>query len=115
MTEKDKNKLLAPYESYTKAIEKLFLKSPCRMIEDLRKVRNCITHADGMLEGRDDAKDIKNFAKKNKGIIDINKIDNSIILHKDFIKVISDEMINLINFLYNAVGEKIDLLATDKM
>lgn len=108
MTNKDKEKLLRPYDSYTKAIEELFSKSPVGLIEDLRKVRNCITHENGILDNGRNAEDIKKFVARNKRIINIDKNDNSLILHKNFVAKMSQKVINLIGFLRNLIAEKID-------
>ena len=82
------------------------------LIEELRKVRNCITHSGGSLRGRKDADDIRTFVAG----IPTAEIDSHdyLILHKGFVENMTHEMNTLLNRLCEAVSNKIRELPTGR-
>lgn len=82
------------------------------LIEELRKVRNCITHSGGSLRGRKDADDIRSFVAG----IPTAEIDSHdyLILHKGFVENMTHGMNTLLNRLSEAVSYKIRELSTGR-
>lgn len=77
------------------------------LADNLIRVRNCITHAEGSLRNRDDAATIKAFAK-DIPTLTIDERDH-LALSKGFVENSTHEMHTFLDRLHDAVGKRLNV------
>jgi len=77
-----------------------------KLAQNLNFLRNCITHAEGSLEGRDDAQAIEAFINTNP-TLELDQ-QNRLILLKGFVENSTHTMHTYVNRLHDAVKERSD-------